>query len=278
MKKGLYVLLTAAVLLITGCTKPYNGQYTYTAIILGDYEIVNEYAIAFPKNSPLKDPFDAIIEKMKADGTLACLNVHYETDGDDCYESIDFTNKIYDDIDHDGGGATLKVMTSSGYPPFEYLDDEGNLAGYDIDLATFIAKELNYQLEWVDGAFESIIVHLNQERVDFAIAAITPSPDRAEAVDFSTVYYEGAEIVLLFKETDRYTSLSDLKNLTIAAQNGTIQAEIIENMAKDKAIKKAYFVDYPANAMEALRKHKIDAILIEKSVADKLLETYNNTN
>lgn len=274
MKKILAIVTFSLALLIAGCTKPYDGNFKYTTIDLGVYQIDNEYAIAFPKGSELTERFNTVIELMKEDGTLACLDIHYETGGDDCYESIDFTNKIYE-LDHDGQGETLDVMTSSGYPPFEYLDDEGNLAGYDIDLANFIAKELNYELNWEDAAFDQLIVNLSQGRIDFAIAAITPSPDRAETIDFSTVYYDGADIVLLFKESDNYQSLEDLKGLTIAAQNGTVQAEIIEKMEDEGAIKKAYFVDYPATAMEALKKNKINAILIEKSVADKLLDTFN---
>ena len=183
-------------------------------------------------------------------------------------------NPVYD-IAHDGQGKELKVLTSSGYFPFEVLDDDGNLVGYDIDLANLIAKELNYQLKWEDGAFEQIIVNLTSNKVDLAIAAITPTPQRAENVDFSDIYFTESQTVLLYKESDAFSKLGDLKGLTIAAQSGTVQSELIDLLEDDGVIKRAYHVDYPATAIEALKKNKIDGILIEKSVAEEILKIHN---
>jgi polar amino acid transport system substrate-binding protein len=178
-------------------------------------------------------------------------------------------------VPYDGKGSKLEVITSSGYEPFEILDDKGVLSGYDIDLAKFIAKELNHTLNWADAEFDNIIINLISGDVDFAIAAITPTSDRKKSVDFSIEYFFESFTVALFREDDAFTSIDQLKDKTVAAQTGTIQADLLEQLKLAGKVGKVVTFNYPATAMQSLKTNKIDAFFVEKSIADGLLVKFN---
>lgn len=273
MKKLGLLFILIGTLVLVGCSKPYSGGFTYKILDLSSYELETGYAIAFPKGSEYKTEFNKVISKMMEDGTLACFNNFY-FNGDDCYQNIDFINQVYE-IDYDGKGKTLDIITSSGYEPFEVLDDKGKLAGYDIDLANFIAKELNLKLNWHDGSFTQVLLELESGKMDLAIAAITPTLERQKNVDFSINYYSESNTVLLFPANKSYNSLADLKGLTFAAQAGTVQAELILQLQNDGVIKKAMDVDYPATAIQAMKSNKIAGLFVEQSVAEEILKKFN---
>ena len=128
---------------------------------------------------------------------------------------------------------TIKVLTSSGYEPYEMVDKTGKLIGFDIELMEALALEVGVEIEWVDVDFKGIIASLQAKTADAAIAGITPNDERREMVDFSNLYYSdltGLSNQLIYKEGYSYTSYSDLKGLTVGAQMGTVQAEIIESI------------------------------------------------
>ena len=60
-------------------------------------------------------------------------------------------------LDNIKKAGVIKVGTSADYPPFEYVDENGQKAGFDIELMTEIAKRLGVTLEWVDMPFDSLI-------------------------------------------------------------------------------------------------------------------------
>jgi len=84
---------------------------------------------------------------------------------------------------------SLTVLTSSGYEPYEMVDESGELIGFDIDLMEAIAEELGVKLVWQDVNFDGILASLQSKTADLAIAGISPTEERALTVDFSNVYY-----------------------------------------------------------------------------------------
>jgi arginine transport system substrate-binding protein len=81
------------------------------------------------------------------------------------------------------------VGTNSGFPPFELLDDQGNLVGFDIDLARQIADALGKKLELKDMSFDALIVALQQGKIDCAIAGISITSRRQQEI--ALIHYFG---------------------------------------------------------------------------------------
>ena len=115
---------------------------------------------------------------------------------------------------------TLVVGICADYPPFEYLDDAGNLIGFDPDMITWLAE----QLKTADGkayAAELVLIR-GQElgQVDVGVAAFSYDPERQCA--FTDPYYASAQVVAVRADSE-FTKPEDLINgYEIVAGEGTI--------------------------------------------------------
>lgn len=79
----------------------------------------------------------------------------------------------------------ITVGTNAEYAPFEYLDSNGNLTGFDYELLEAIAQEENLELEWKDMPFDSLVGSMETGNIQIIAAAIGPTKEREKSVDFS---------------------------------------------------------------------------------------------
>ena len=127
------------------------------------------------------------------------------------------------------------VGTNSGYPPYEVIDENGNMVGFDIDVAQQIAQALGKKLEIKDMSFDALIVALQQGKIDCAIAGI--SITKSQQQEIALVHYFGdplTKLPLVFwgEIPAGIKDAADLAlsgNKTVCAQAGTIQHEIISS-------------------------------------------------
>jgi polar amino acid transport system substrate-binding protein len=168
----------------------------------------------------------------------------------------------------------VTVLTSSGYEPYEMIDNKGELIGFDIDLMEALAEEANIEIEWKDVAFEGIIASLQSGQADVAIAGISPTADRAEMVDFSDVYYNttsGLTNVIVSDVGSNIMSLNDLEGKVVSAQLGTVQATFLESIKDDYS----FTVDLRDNntqIVEEIKAGRIDALIVEVLISESILE------
>ena len=117
------------------------------------------------------------------------------------------------------------VGTSADFPPFEYVDDNQNIIGFDIDLIKSILIDQGYTVEVQDISFDSLIASLQSGKIDVIAAGMTITDERDEQIDFSDPYFEADQSILVNSDTDKViTNSDDLINLTIGAQTGTTGA------------------------------------------------------
>lgn len=88
---------------------------------------------------------------------------------------------------------TVAIGTNAEYAPFEYLDSNGDLTGFDIDLMNAIAEEAGFEVKWVDLPFDSLLGSIEAGDIEAIAASIAPTEERAKSVDFSDVYYSGSQ-------------------------------------------------------------------------------------
>lgn len=120
----------------------------------------------------------------------------------------------------------LKIGTSPDYPPFESLDENNNVIGFDIDLMQEVAKELGVKLEIVQMGFDGLIAALQAKKFDIMAAGVSVTEERKQQVDFTTPYLVGSDAIVVHKDwTKPVKDLNDLKGHSIAVQIGTVQAD-----------------------------------------------------
>jgi len=166
----------------------------------------------------------------------------------------------------------LVVGTSADYPPYEFhllKNKEMELVGLDIDIAKAIASELGVKLVVKNIIFHKLFEVLIADEVDLVIAGMAPTERRMQAVDFSAVYYQAIQKMLIRgADAEEITYLKDLRGKRVGTQKGSIQ----DDMAR-KVIVGADFVTMEKvdELVAALKEKTIDALILEKPVAESFV-------
>ena len=167
----------------------------------------------------------------------------------------------------------LKVGLSADYAPMEFehnVNGKNEYAGVDIELAKKIAKDNHLKLKIINMQFDSLLGALKTGKIDIIISGMTSTPERKKEVDFSDPYMYSNNTVLV-KKTDakKYHSLKDLANKKIAVQKSTEQEKIAQTEIENASI--TSLTRLP-DAILSLKSHKVDAVVIEKPVAEAYLK------
>ena len=172
----------------------------------------------------------------------------------------------------------LTVATSPDFAPYEFyaIDESGNaqLVGFDMALAQYIADYLGLELEVVPMDFDGVLAEVTAGNVDLGMAGLSPDPDRMEAMDFSDIYYQGGQSLVVVQENkDKWASLEELNDpsLTIGAQLGSIQYDLAEENTPDADIVQLAKV---TDVVSELLGGKLDAGYIETVVAESYAKNY----
>lgn len=122
----------------------------------------------------------------------------------------------------------ITVGTSADYPPFESVDENGEIVGFDIDIMKEIGKRLEVEVEMVDMGFDGLVTAVQEGKLQAVIAAMAPTPERQEKVDFTIPYFYGLQTILGAPDTD--ISITDPKQMAdykVGIQSGTTMEEYL---------------------------------------------------
>ncbi len=162
----------------------------------------------------------------------------------------------------------LVLGTCADYPPYEthaIIDGKDEIVGFDIEIAKEIAKTLGVELQIEDMDFDALLVALNSDKVDIVIAGMSATEERTKSVDFSIVYYNPSQKIVVRKaDVESLTGLEAFNGKTIGVQKGTIQEEFAD--ANMSGANKIALGKIPALIME-LKSSKSDGIVLEEPVA-----------
>ena len=109
------------------------------------------------------------------------------------------------------GKQTITVYTESGFAPFEYLNENGEVVGSDIDLMSEICDILGYNLVVKDVAFGAILTNVQNDKWAVGAAGITVNAERSETGIFSDSYTTSVQYVIVKKGTFSEADLTDGK-------------------------------------------------------------------
>ncbi|MFA5659232.1 MAG: transporter substrate-binding domain-containing protein [Oscillospiraceae bacterium] len=160
----------------------------------------------------------------------------------------------------------LTVVGSGGYRPFNYIDDNGEVIGFDVDTGAEIAKRLGVELDYVTSDWDGLIDGLKSKRYDGILGSMAIKPERLEQVNFTTpYYYSGAQLVV--RTDSGIAEPADMSGKTIAVATGTTFVEDAEALGATVS----YYQDDNATMMELIS-GRVDGVITDRLVA---LETMN---
>ena len=164
----------------------------------------------------------------------------------------------------------ITVGTNAEYAPFEYLDSDGNLTGFDYELLEAIAQEENLELEWKDMPFDSLVGSMETGNIQIIAAAIGPTKEREKSVDFSDVYYTGSQSIVSSQKTPLY-DFAGLSGKRVAVLEGSQSDFIVSGENTDYGVvENATVVRFKnaASAVMELKNGGVNAVLIDTIMAE----------
>src|SRR5690554_3448388 len=122
----------------------------------------------------------------------------------------------------------LRIGTEGAYPPFNLIDNDGNVVGFDLDIAHALCEKMQVECSVVTSDWDGIIPALNAKKFDFLIASMSITEERKMAVDFTNHYYSNGLQFIAPKKSDFKVDAEGLKGKVIGAQRATIAGEWLE--------------------------------------------------
>lgn len=119
--------------------------------------------------------------------------------------------------------AQTRLGTEGAYPPFNYVDDAGNVGGFDIEVGNEICERAGLECTWVVNEWDTIIPNLIAGNYDAIIASLSITDERKQTIDFTEQYFpaDPSTFMIAAGKTYDFDALSGVK---IGVQGGTIQA------------------------------------------------------
>lgn len=131
----------------------------------------------------------------------------------------------------------LRIATEGAYPPFNQLDPDGSLSGFDVDIAKALCADMKVTCEFVKQDWDGLIPGLLAKKFDVIAASMTITDDRKKRVDFTEKYYQTPSQFSARKGSGLDVTPDGLKGKTIGVQRGTIQACYLEKYYANSDLK-----------------------------------------
>lgn len=158
--------------------------------------------------------------------------------------------------------STLTFGISAEYPPFEFYQD-GQIVGFDIDLAKLIGEELHKEIIFQDMQFSTLLAALGSGQIDAAISTITITPEREQSFDFSEPYYfEG--LAAVFPKNHSIASEEELAHKNIATLFGSTMEIWLKKHVPTASL---VLVDSTNQAIETLKAGHVDCAVVDAAQA-----------
>lgn len=158
--------------------------------------------------------------------------------------------------------SVVRLGTEGAYPPYNFLNDDGEVDGFEREVGDEICARAELNCEWVTNEWDSIIPNLVSGNYDVIIAGMSITDERDEVIDFSEAYTQPDPSGYLVMSPD-----VDLENAVIAAQTGTIQAAFVANTG-------ATLLEFatPDETVAAVKAGEADAVLADGSYLAPIAE------
>ncbi|NRN28567.1 arginine ABC transporter substrate-binding protein [Photorhabdus heterorhabditis] len=166
---------------------------------------------------------------------------------------------------------TIRFATEATYPPFEFIDANNKIQGFDIDLANALCTKINATCTFTNQSFDSLIPSLKFRRFDALAAGIDITPERQKQVDFTDTYYDNSATFISVK--GKISSIANLKGKQVGIQNGTTHQKYL--MEQQQEIKTVPYDSYQ-NAILDLKSGRLDAVFGDTAVVNEWLKKNEN--
>jgi len=162
----------------------------------------------------------------------------------------------------DSHGKTIRMGTEGAYPPYNFINDNGEVDGFERELGDELCLRAQLTCEWVKNDWDSIIPNLVSSNYDTIMAGMSITDERDEVIDFTQNYYPPTASAFVAAAEG-----VDLSGGIVAAQTATIQAGYVAESG-------ATLVEFatPEETIAAVRNGEADAVFADKDFLVPIVE------
>jgi len=160
---------------------------------------------------------------------------------------------------------TVRMGTEGAYPPYNFVNDDGEIDGFERELGDELCARASLDCTWVKNDWDSIIPNLVSGNYDTIIAGMSITAERDEVIDFSESYFPS--------DPSSYVALAgadaSVATGNVAAQVNTIQAGYVS--------KNATLVEFatPDETVAAVRNGEADAVFADRAFLEPIVNESN---
>jgi ABC-type amino acid transport substrate-binding protein len=168
---------------------------------------------------------------------------------------------------------TLRVATDVGFRPFTDQLADGQLTGYDIELAAALGAKLGLRVEFVPTGYDALYDALTSGRADLVASALPYAPEQGYRARFSSFYFDAGQM-LLAPAAGALQSADDLAGLRVGVALGSDADALARRLARSTPgldLRSTY--DEPAQVIADLRAGTLDAAIVDHIVALAAVQT-----
>lgn len=177
----------------------------------------------------------------------------------------------------DLGGRELTVAVENAYPPYNFINEQGEAVGWDYDTFRDICQLLNCTPVFVQTTWDGMLAAIGRGEFDVAADGITYTEDRDQTVDFSQLYQAYDETLLVRVDETRFTTVEELLALPdyrVATQIGTTNEITAHELF---GVDNVQSYDVFGAAIEALLNDDVDAVVVDRPAAEGWIEGRTGT-
>lgn len=175
---------------------------------------------------------------------------------------------------------TIVIGTGNAFKPYCYLDDKGNLAGYEYEVLKEVNKRLpQYKFEYQPQEFKNILIGLGANKVDVAAHQFEKNSEREQKYSFAEESYTTFILrITVKKDRTDINSIKDLEGKNVKVSPGSNDAYVLEqyNKQHNNAIKLVYSSEDSTTTVKNIEDGRIDAFISIKRIVEDLNKTYGD--
>jgi cystine transport system substrate-binding protein len=165
---------------------------------------------------------------------------------------------------------TLRIGLEGTYPPFNFQDKDGQLAGFEVDFAKALAAQMGVKPAFSPSPFSGLLGALESKRIDVVINQITITPERAAKYDFSKPYTVSGIQIIVLKGKTGIAAPADLAGKKVGVGLGTNYESWLRANAPT-ADARTY--DDDPTKYQDLKAGRVDAVLNDRLVAADFIKS-----
>lgn len=254
-----FILALALMLPMAGCGK-----------IVGRYRVVESlgeqsYAIAFRSDDYLRYYVEAALQQLSADGTISGLANSWFIEDNTYFPARQNALSQFSGIP----SRTLLVGADQDAYPLSYIDESGQFAGFDVELARKVCETLGWQVQFISIKAEEAYVELSSGNVDVAWGGLAIDPE-TEGISVLTPYLTD-ELVIITRADTGSKTLRGLKGKKLAI---TVEQKYITLLESDEKLMDRFgeikrLTGGLQTLLDALNSGDVDAALVTSSAIER---------